>query len=342
MAVLDQKITEQFAIYNGDCVEVMAGLRSESIHLSIYSPPFAGLYHYSSSEKDLSNCASYEEFFRHYDFVVEQVFRLTMPGRMTVVHCMDVPTGNTGCDSYIDFPGDIVRQHERIGWKLASPRICIWKEPLAVRNRTLTKALAHRTIVEDSASCTVAGADYLLVFRKPGENPVPIEHPHGLMRYAGEREIPRDLLRYRGWKGKQTENRYSHWIWRQYASSVWDDIRGNTGSRSVSGVLPYREARDEEDEKHLHPLQLDVIERACVLWSNPGETVLTPFLGVGSEVYGAVVNGRRGIGIELKPSYFRQAVKNLADARERDDDQVVFDWDCAEPEILADSEAACS
>lgn len=342
MAVLDQRITEQFAIYNGDCVEVMAGLRSESIHLSIYSPPFAGLYHYSSSEKDLSNCASYEEFFRHYDFVVEQVFRLTMPGRMTVVHCMDVPTGNTGCDSYIDFPGDIVRQHERIGWKLASPRICIWKEPLAVRNRTLTKALAHRTIVEDSASCTVAGADYLLVFRKPGENPVPIEHPHGLMRYAGEREIPRDLLRYRGWKGKQTENRYSHWIWRQYASSVWDDIRGNTGSRSVSGVLPYREARDEEDEKHLHPLQLDVIERACVLWSNPGETVLTPFLGVGSEVYGAVVNGRRGIGIELKPSYFRQAVKNLADARERDDDQVVFDWDCAEPEMLADSEAACS
>lgn len=322
MAILDQKITDRYAIYNGDCIEVMGGLPDASIHLSIYSPPFAGLYHYSSSERDLSNCASYEEFFHHYDFVVDHIFRLTKPGRMTVVHCMDVPTGNTGCDSYIDFPGDIIRQHERIGWKLASPRICIWKEPLAVRNRTLTKALAHRTIVEDSASCTVAGADYLLVFRKPGKNEVPIEHPNGLIRYAGEREVPAELRRYRGWTGKQTENRYSHWIWRQYASAVWDDIRGNTGNRAVSGVLPYREARDEEDEKHLHPLQLDVIERACVLWSNPGETVLTPFLGVGSEVYGAVVNGRRGVGIELKPSYFRQACKNLADVRERDDEQI--------------------
>lgn len=335
MAILDQHITDRYAIYNGDCVEVMQGLPDRSIHFSLYSPPFAGLYHYSSSEKDLSNCSSYEEFFRHYDFVVEQIFRLTKPGRMTAVHCMDVPSGNTGCDHYIDFPGDIIRQHERIGWKLASPRICIWKEPLAVRNRTLTKALAHRTIVEDSASCTVAGADYLLVFRKPGENAEPIIHPRGLMRYAGEREIPRDVLRYRGWTGRQTENRYSHWIWRQYASCVWDDIRGNTGNRNVTGVLPYREARDEEDEKHLHPLQLDVIERACTLWSNPGDTMLTPFLGVGSEVYGAVVNGRRGVGAELKPSYYRQALKNLANARERDDEQVALDFAEPEDDLLA-------
>lgn len=335
MAILDQKITDRYAVYNGDCVEVMASFPAESIHLSIYSPPFAGMYHYSSSEKDLSNCSNYGEFFRHYDYVVEHLYRLTLPGRMTVVHCMDVPSGNTGCDHYIDFPGDIIRQHERIGWKLASPRICIWKEPLAVRNRTLTKALAHKTIVDDSASCTVAGADYLLVFRKPGENPIPIAHPNGLMRYAGEREVPRDLLRYRGWPGKQTENRYSHWIWRQYASCIWDDIRGNTGNRNVTGVLPYREARDEEDEKHLHPLQLDVIERACVLWSNPGENVLTPFLGVGSEVYAAVINGRRGIGCELKPSYFRQACKNLAAARERDDDQVVLDFSEPDAEEVA-------
>ena len=311
MAVRDQVIAEHYAIYNGDCVEVMQSLPSGSVDLSIYSPPFGGLYNYSSSPKDLSNAASYEEFFAHYDYVVTEIHRLTKPGRMTVVHCMDIPSGNTGTDSYVDFPGDIIRQHERLGWKLASPRICIWKEPLAVRNRTLTKSLAHRTIVEDSTSCTVAGADYLLVFRRSGKNEIPVEHPTGLMRYAGEREIPKELLKFRGWPGKQTENRYSHWIWRQYASCIWDDIRGNTGNRRVSGVLPYREARDEEDEKHLHPLQLDVIERAVTLWSNPNEVVLTPFMGVGSEVCGALMNGRRAIGAELKASYFRQAKKNI-------------------------------
>lgn len=313
--VIDQRITETYAIYNGDSCEVLPTLPDGSVHFSIYSPPFAtetggALYHYSSSERDLSNSRTYGEFFQHYEFIVKELHRLTIPGRMSVVHCMDVPTGNTGRDHYTDFPGDIIRLHERNGWRQASPRITIWKEPLAVRNRTLTKALAHRTIVEDSCDCAIAGADYLLIFRRQGDNPVPVTHPHGLMRYAGERKIPAELMRYRGWTGRQTENRYSHWIWRQYASSVWDDIRGNTGSRAT-GVLPYREARDEEDEKHLHPLQLDVIERACVLWSNPGDTVLTPFMGVGSEVCGALMNGRRGIGIELKPSYFRQAVKNV-------------------------------
>jgi hypothetical protein len=249
---------------------------------------------------------------------------------MSIVHCMDVPTGNTGRDHYIDFPGDIIRLHEKAGFRMASPRITIWKEPLAVRNRTLTKALAHRTIVEDSCDCAVAGADYLLVFRRNGTNGIPVTHPHGLTRYAGERQIPRELLRYRGWTGKQTENRYSHWIWRQYASTVWDDIRGNTGSKAI-GVLPYREAREDEDEKHLHPLQLDVIERACVLWSNPGETVLTPFAGVGSELCGALINGRRAIGIELKPSYYRQALKNIEHVlacSTRDDEQAsMFDDD---------------
>lgn len=311
--ILDQTITEQYALYNADCLEAMPNLPAQSVHFSVYSPPFAGLYHYSSSERDLSNSRDYAEFFEHYEFVVREIARLTMPGRITAVHCMDMPSGNTGCDYYTDFPGDIIRLHEKCGFKMCSPRINIWKEPLSVRNRTLTKALAHRTIVEDSTHCTVAGADYLLAFRRDGKNAVPVEHPHGLMRYAGERKIPAELLRYRGWTGKQTENRYSHWIWRQYASSFWDDIRGNTGSR-LTGVLPYKQSRDEEDEKHVHPLQLDVIERACVLWSNPGEVVLTPFMGVGSEVYGAVVNGRKGVGIELKPSYYRQAVKNLAAA----------------------------
>jgi len=301
--VIDQEITEQYAIYNGDCIDVMKDLKKNSVHLSIYSPPFGGLYNYSSSERDLSNCASYEQFFEHYEYVVKDLFRLTMPGRMTCVHCMDVPSGNCGCDHLRDFPGDIIRMHERIGFRYIA-RYHVWKEPLGVRNRTMAKNLAHKTIVDDSSRCSVASADYLLVFRRIGENPVPIEHPRGLMDYAGERSVPDELLPFRGWKGNQIENRYSHWIWRQYASAFWDDVR-------IGRVLPFKESRDEEDEKHVHPLQLDVIKRCVVLWSNPKEIVFTPFMGVGSEVYGAVSLGRRGVGVELKPSYYRQSVKNL-------------------------------
>jgi DNA modification methylase len=303
MAVKEQEITKQYAIYNGDCIEGMKALPAERVHLSVYSPPFGGLYCYSSSEKDLSNCKDYEQFFEHYTFVVRALARVTVPGRMTAVHCMDVPTGNTGTDGLVDFPGDIIRLHEREGWKYIA-RYAIWKEPLAVRNRTMAKNLAHKTIVEDSSRCSVASADYLLAFRRRGQNPVPITHPTGLQSYAGAREIPADLLRYKNWKGNQIENRYSHWIWRQYASAFWDDIR-------LGRVLPFRESRDEDDEKHVHPLQLDVIERVLTLWSNPGETVLTPFMGVGSEVYVSVANGRRGIGWELKPSYYQQAKRNL-------------------------------
>jgi DNA modification methylase len=302
--VKDQKITDEYAIYNGDCLDVLRQLPDGAAHLSIYSPPFAGLYHYSSSERDLSNSRDYGEFFEHYEFVVRALHRVTMPGRMTAVHCMDVPASNKGRNDYlVDFPGDIIRLHERCGFRYVA-RYHVWKEPLTVRNRTMTKSLAHKTIVEDSSRCTVASADYLLVFRRQGDNPIPIAHPTGLSEYAGERQIPAELLPWRGWKGKQTENRYSHWIWRQYASAFWDDVR-------LDRVLPYRPARDAEDEKHVHPLQLDVIERAVVLWSNPGETVVTPFMGVGSEVYGAVINGRRGFGIELKPSYYSQSVRNL-------------------------------
>ncbi len=306
MAIAEQLITGNYALYQGDCLETMPTLPDSSIHLSIYSPPFAGLYHYSSSERDLSNCRDYEEFFAHYEFVVRELHRLTMLGRITAVHAMDVPTSNTGLDALMDFPGDIIRLHKRLGFDYIA-RYHVWKEPLTVRNRTMTKALAHKSIVEDSSRCTVASADYLLVFRKRGKNPVPITHPNGLMEYAGEREIPAELHRWKGHQGNQIENRYSHWIWRQYASAFWDDVR-------LDRVLPYKESRDEEDEKHVHPLQLDVIDRCLVLWSNPGETVLTPFMGVGSEVYGAVRAGRRGIGIELKPSYFRQACKNVAEA----------------------------
>lgn len=305
MGVLEQTITDRYAAYLGDCMEVMPAFPDGSLHLSVYSPPFAGLYTYSSSDRDLSNCRDYDEFFQHYEFIVREIHRLTMPGRMTAVHCMDVPRSNSGRgDALMDFPGDIIRLHERAGFRYAA-RYHVWKEPLTVRNRTMMKALAHKTIVDDSSRCGVASADYLLMFRRTGDNPVPIVHPVGLLDYAGERQPPADVLKYRGWTGNQIENRYSHWIWRQYASAFWDDVRPGR-------VLPFREARDGEDEKHVHPLQLDVIDRCLTLWSNPGERVLTPFMGVGSEVYSAVRAGRIGVGAELKPSYYRQAVKNLA------------------------------
>ncbi len=302
-----QKITDNYAAYHGDCCEVMPTLPDASIHLSIYSPPFASLYHYSSSDRDLSNNGGYEDFFDHYDYVVQEIHRLTMPGRMTAVHCMDVPRSNTGCDTVIDFPGDIIRQHERIGFGYVA-RYCVWKEPLGVRNRTMMKSLAHKTIIDDSSRCTNASADYLLVFRKKGDNPIPIEHPTGLHEYAGARQMPEENAAMGpGYEGDQKKNRFSHWIWRQYASAFWDDVR-------LDRVLPYREARGEDDEKHVHPLQLDVIDRCLTLWSNPAENVLTPFMGVGSEVYAAVMGGRKGIGIELKETYYRQALRNLQDA----------------------------
>lgn len=306
MAVIDQEITDNYAIYHGDCIEVMKQMPKEKIHLSVYSPPFGGLYHYSSSERDLSNCKDYYQFFDHYKFVVEEIFRLTHPGRMTCVHCMDVPSGNSGRDHLVDFPGDIIRSHEKIGFEYIA-RYCVWKEPLGVRNRTMAKNLAHKTIVKDSSLCSVASADYLLVFRKKGNNMIPIAHPEGLLEYAGSRQVPHELLSYRGWKGNQIENRYSHWIWRQYASAFWDDIR-------IDRVLPYIEARDAEDEKHIHPLQLDVIERCIILWSNPEEIVFSPFGGVGSEPYGAIINNRKSIAVELKKSYYNQMKKNLAAA----------------------------
>jgi len=301
--VRDQFLTERCALYLGDACEVLPQLPAGSVHLSVYSPPFGGLYHYSSSERDLSNCRDYAEFFEHYAFVVREIARVMMPGRLTGVHCMDVPSGNTGTDHLRDFPGDIIRLHEREGFHYVA-RYCVWKEPLGVRNRTMAKNLAHKTIVEDSSRCSVASADYLLMFRRVGTNPVPIRHPVGLLEYAGGRAVPSELQSYRGWTGNQIENRYSHWIWRQYASAFWDDIR-------IDRVLPFKQARDAEDERHVHPLQLDVIERCLHLWSNPGETVLTPFMGVGSEVYAAVLNGRRGIGVELKETYYRQAVRNV-------------------------------
>lgn len=337
---MDKVITNRYALYLDDCLEVMPNLPADSVHFSIYSPPFAGLYHYSSSPRDLSNSRDYVEFLAHYDFVISEIHRLTMPGRITAVHAADIPQSNTGRgDALHHFPGDVIIQHCQCrktdctapepmrrhghcghGWFELNAIYHVWKEPLGVRNRTMAKALAHATIVDDSSRCGVASADYLMCFRKKGENPEPIEHPTGFTEYFGERQVPRELMKYRGWTGKQTENRYSHWIWRQYASAFWDDVR-------IGNVLPFRESRDQDDEKHVHPLQLDVIDRAMVLWSNRGDVVLTPFMGVGSEVYSAVRLGRRGIGIELKDTYFRQAIKNLESV---DEEAVIeptlFDW----------------
>jgi DNA modification methylase len=321
---MQQIENDAYALYNGDCIEVMRAFPDESMHLSVYSPPFAGLYQYSSDERDLSNCLNRDEFFEHYGFVVRELHRLTRPGRMTAVHCTDVPTGNSGLDHLLDLPGEIIRLHAANGWSYVA-RYHVWKEPLTVRNRTMTKSLSHKMLTVDSTRCSIANADYLLIFRRSGLNTIPVSHPTGLTDYAGERRPPAEYLQYRNWQGSQLENRYSQWVWRQYASAFWDDVR-------LDRVLPHRAAREDEDERHCHPLQLDVIERAVIMWSNPHENVLTPFMGVGSEVYGTVLNGRRGIGIELKESYYRQAVKNVEDAlRYRTAEQTPLFVD-AEPE----------
>lgn len=319
MAVKEQAITKRYAIYCGDCVEVLRSLPDCSAHLTVYSPPFAGLYQYSSDPRDMSNAIDKDEFFDHYGYCIDELARVTKPGRISAVHCMDIPLSNAGCDAMYDLPGRIILEHERRGFVYAGRRV-IWKEPLMVRNRTMMKSLHHKTFCEDSTRCSIANADYLLMFRRSGDNTEPVIHETGMLRYCGERKPPSDTLACRGMVGDQKLNRFSQWIWRQYASSVWDDIR-------IDRVLPYRTAKDGEDEKHVHPLQLDVIERAVMMWTNPGETVLTPFMGVGSEAYGAVINGRRAIGIELKPSYFAQAVKTLESAGEAmnaEDDPALF------------------
>jgi len=318
MAVKYQEVKDDYAVYNGDCIEVMNGFPDESVHLSVYSPPFGGLYNYSSDDHDLSNCRNYDEFFEHYAYVVRELSRITLPGRCTAVHCMDVPSGNSGSDHYTDFPGDIIRLHADHDFNFIA-RHAIWKEPLWVRNRTMQKNLAHKTAIDDSIYCGVASADYLIVFRKKGRNEIPVNNPVGFLDYAGDdSKMPNSVRPLRGFDGDQKTNGFSHWIWRRYASSIWDDIR-------MERVLPYKESRDEDDEKHVHPLQLDVIDRVIQMRSNAGETVFTPFMGVGSEVYSAVSHGRRGIGVELKESYYRQAAKNVEAAYHKKIDNTVHD-----------------
>ena len=324
MGFLEQDVNDRWAIYNGDAMDMLQALPDESIHAAIYSPPFGGLYHYSSDDRDLSNARDYGEFFEQYDYFVRELHRLLIPGRVIAVHASLVPSGNTGVDSFTDFPGDVIRAHQRRRWDFIGRHI-IWKEPLWVRNRTMAKNLAHRQVVEDAGKVNFALPDELLIFRKRGEHAEPITHPCGLTGdYAGEEQVPAELHRWRGWTGDQKQNRYSHWIWRRYASSVWDDVR-------MTRVLPFQpDPEDDDAEKHVHPLQLDVIERFVDLRTRPGERVLTPFMGVGSEVYTAVAMGRYGIGAELKPSYYRQAVENLRTLTvpvERAEDVALFDED---------------
>lgn len=325
--VKDQKVTENYAIYNSDCMLVLPTLEDKSIDLSVYSPPFAALYNYSSSENDFSNCESNEQFLLQYEYLIKEISRVTKNGRITAVHCTDV-FDNT-CRLW-DFPHEIIKLHEKYGFEYRN-RITIWKEPLKVRMRTMVQSLMHKFIVEDSTKCFTAMPDYVLIFTKKGENEVPVTHPHGLTKYFGETPVlPNILTAWNNandsnltaeqlWKHLNVKfinhedpksNKLSHYIWQRYASSVWDDIR-------IDNVLPFRDSKEEDDEKHVHPLQLDVIDRIVELYSNPNEVVLTPFMGVGSEVFSPVSLGRKAIGIELKDSYYKQAILNIKEAEKR-------------------------
>jgi DNA modification methylase len=317
MGIMQQEITDKYAIYNADCIEAMKDIKSESIHFSIYSPPFASMYTYSSDIRDLGNNKIYEEFLINYEYVVKEISRLTMPGRMTAVHCMDIPkNGDMGLDN---FPGDIIELHKKNGFKYWD-RKNIWKEPLRVAIRTRQRALMHMQLVNDTAKCRGALADYLLIFKKNGENKIPIEKPYGLTQYDGDLELMNKIEleeylslkeKYVNYKDDKT-NRLSQFIWRRYASSAWEDIRANR-------ALCYKPARDKDDDRHVCPLQLDIVTRSVQLYTNKKEIVFTPFMGVGTEVYGAIINDRMGIGIELKPSYYNQALKNLKDAQPEKD-----------------------
>lgn len=326
--VKNQIITDNYAIYESDCMYVLPTLPDKSIDLSVYSPPFAGLYNYSSSENDFSNCEDKDQFLEQYEFLIKEMARITKPGRINAVHCTDIHDNK----SFLwDFPHEVIRLHEKNGFHYRN-RITIWKEPLKVRMRTMVQSLMHKFIVEDTTRCFTAMPDYVLIFTRDGENETPVTHPFGLFDYFGEVPfLPAHIETYgnyedfkKKWinfKGDPRENKMSHLIWQRYASSVWDDIR-------IDNVLPFKNCKDEDDEKHVHPLQLDVIDRIVELYSNPNELVLTPFMGVGSEVYSPVSMGRKAIGIELKDTYFRQAIENMKLCKNRfaDDNQIILEF----------------
>jgi DNA modification methylase len=277
MNVKNQYIDDKMALYHGDSCEVLTEIPSDSIHFEIYSPPFASLYTYSNSERDLGNSKNKHEFYEHFEFIVNELYRVLMPGRLMAVHCMNLPTSKSR-DGFIgidDFRGDLIRLYEKAGFIYHS-EVCIWKDPVIAMQRTKALGLLHKQIKKDSAMCRQGIPDYLVVMRKPGDNPEPVTH---------------------------TNESFPVEIWQKYASPIWTDI-------NPSDTLQYRSARDNEDEKHICPLQLTVIRRALNLWTNPDDVVLTPFMGIGSEVVTALENGRRAVGVELKDSYYKQAEKN--------------------------------
>jgi DNA modification methylase len=314
----NQLVTDKYAIYNSDCMYVLPTIPNESIDLSVYSPPFAGLYNYSSSVNDFSNCDTKEQFLIQYEMLVKEISRVTKPGRITAVHVTDIMDSKTG--SLWDFPHYVKKIHQENDFAHRCT-ITIWKEPLKVRLRTMVKSLMHKLVVEDATETFPAMPDYVLLFKKNGECDTKVTHPYGLTHYAGETPFLDAHIetygnyeefknKWKDFKGDPRENKLSHITWQRYASSVWDDIR-------IDNVLKFKESKDEDDEKHVHPLQLDVIDRLVELYSNIGETVLTPFMGVGSEVYSPVSMGRNAIGIELKESYYKQAILNLETVNNR-------------------------
>ena len=310
--VINQIVTEDYAIYQGDSCEVMPQLPENSIGFSIHSPPFEGLYKFSNSDRDVSNSEG-EQFWQHYGFIIEQLYRITKAGRLASVHVMQLPTSITrnGFIGMRDFRGEVIRAFEKAGWYFHS-EVCIWKDPVVAQQRTKSIRLLHKQMEKDSTISGQGLADYIVTFRKKGENEERISGK--LEFYIGEGNAPESLeSRYARQSKEEAEKWYSIEVWQRYASPVWMDI-------SQSRTLQYRGGRDEKDEQHISPLQLDVIERCIHLWSNPNDVVFTPFLGIGSEVYSAVEMGRKGIGIELKPSYFSQAVKNLENIKSKTKD----------------------
>ncbi len=296
---VDQVITDQYAIYQGDSCDLIRAIPGDSIHFGIHSPPFEGLYKFSNFDRDISNNDG-PQFWEHYSFLIQELLRVTMPGRLHSVHCMQLPMskirhGNIGMR---DFRGEIIRAYEDAGWIFHS-EVCIWKDPVVAQQRTKSIRLLHKQIVKDSCISGQGLADYVVTFRKPGENPEPVSGCFDEWHGEGDGPAPSKFT-----TPTDGRNWYSIEVWQRYASPVWTDI-------NQTRTLQYRGGRDQKDEQHISPLQLDVIERCIDLWSNPGDTVLTPFLGIGSEVYCAVEMGRKGIGIELKPSYFAQARRNI-------------------------------
>lgn len=278
--IIDQAVTDHFAAYNGDCVEVVGALPSESVHYTVFSPPFASLYTYSNNERDMGNCASDEEFHEHFRFLVAELMRVTKPGRLLSFHCTNICAMKER-DGYIgikDFRGDLIRLMVEAGWIYHS-EVCIWKDPVTAMQRTKALGLLHKSVRENSAMCRQGIPDYLVTMRAPGESER-ITHTRD--------EYPVDL-------------------WQKVASPIWMDI-------NPSDTLQYMSAREHDDERHICPLQLEVIRRGIMLWTNPDDIVLSPFAGIGSEGYVAVEMRRRFVGVELKRSYYEQATLNLASA----------------------------